>query len=150
MHTPLVCIYSWGVTSHVTVNISDLKYLYGFILFRMGHVTQNQSTPCSSDGPDCLVNRVARTEAWSHLGREQRWAWWNLFIRKILKLVRSQQTLGQGETLVTQSLVLSPTAPASPSSVQRLSCVQFLWPHGLQHARLPCPSPTSPTTPRSC
>ena len=26
-------------------------------------------------------------------------------------------------------------------SVQSLSCVS-LWPHGLQHARLPCPSPT--------
>ena len=31
------------------------------------------------------------------------------------------------------------------SSVQSLSCVQ-LWPHGLQHPRLPCPSPL----PRAC
>ena len=31
------------------------------------------------------------------------------------------------------------------SSVQLLSCVS-LWPHGLHHARLPCPSPT----PRAC
>ena len=28
------------------------------------------------------------------------------------------------------------------SSVQLLSCVLLLWPHGLQHARLPHPSPT--------
>ena len=28
------------------------------------------------------------------------------------------------------------------SSVQSLSHVWLLWPHGLQHARLPCPSPT--------
>ena len=26
--------------------------------------------------------------------------------------------------------------------VQLLSCVWLLWPHGLQHARLPCPSPS--------
>ena len=26
----------------------------------------------------------------------------------------------------------------------------FLWPHGLQHARLPCPSPTSRTCSNSC
>jgi len=31
-------------------------------------------------------------------------------------------------------------------SVQSLSHVRFLWPHGLQHVRLPCPSPT----PRAC
>ena len=31
-------------------------------------------------------------------------------------------------------------------SVQLLSHVQFLWPHGLQHTRLPCPSPI----PRAC
>ena len=28
------------------------------------------------------------------------------------------------------------------SSVELLSCVWFLQPHGLQHARIPCPSPT--------
>ena len=31
-------------------------------------------------------------------------------------------------------------------SFQLLSCVRSLWPHGLQHTRLPCPSPT----PRAC
>ena len=30
--------------------------------------------------------------------------------------------------------------------VQSLTCVYSLWPHGLQHARLPCPS----TTPEAC
>ena len=34
----------------------------------------------------------------------------------------------------------------SLSSVQELSHVQLLQPHGLQHSRLPCPSPT----PRAC
>ena len=29
------------------------------------------------------------------------------------------------------------------SSVQSLSCVHSLWPHGLQQARVPCPSPTA-------
>ena len=32
------------------------------------------------------------------------------------------------------------------SSVQSLSCVRLLLPHGMQHARPPCPSPT----PRAC
>ena len=35
------------------------------------------------------------------------------------------------------------------SSVQSLSCVR-LWPHGLQHARPPCPSPTPRVYPTSC
>ena len=35
------------------------------------------------------------------------------------------------------------------SSVQSLSCVQ-LWPHGLQHTRLPCPSPTPGVYSHSC
>ena len=36
------------------------------------------------------------------------------------------------------------------SSVQSLSCFQLLRPHGLQHTRLPCPSPTSKTYSNSC
>ena len=37
------------------------------------------------------------------------------------------------------------------SSVQRLSRVQLsLWPHGLQHARPPCPSPTPGVYSNSC
>ena len=35
------------------------------------------------------------------------------------------------------------------SSVQSLSCV-WLWPHGLQHARPPCPSPTPRAYSNSC
>ena len=35
------------------------------------------------------------------------------------------------------------------SSVQLLSCV-FLWPHELQHARAPCPSPTPRVYSNSC
>ena len=36
------------------------------------------------------------------------------------------------------------------SSVQLLSHVRLLWPHGLQHARPPCPSPTPRVYPNSC
>ena len=36
------------------------------------------------------------------------------------------------------------------SSVQLLSCVRFLQPHELQHARPPCPSPTPGVYPNSC
>ena len=36
------------------------------------------------------------------------------------------------------------------SSVQLLSHADFLWPHGLQHARLPCLSPTPRAYSNSC
>ena len=36
------------------------------------------------------------------------------------------------------------------TSVQSLSCVDSLWPHALQHARLPCPSPTPGACSNSC
>ena len=36
------------------------------------------------------------------------------------------------------------------SSVQSLSCVWLFAPHGLQHARLPCPSPTPEACSNSC
>ena len=36
------------------------------------------------------------------------------------------------------------------SSVQSLSCVQLFGPHGLQHARPPCPSPAPGVYSNSC
>ena len=36
------------------------------------------------------------------------------------------------------------------SSLQSLRCVPLLQPHGLHHARLPCPSPTPGVYPNSC
>ena len=36
------------------------------------------------------------------------------------------------------------------SSVQSLSCVDSLWPHGVQHSRLPCPSSIPGTCSNSC
>ena len=36
------------------------------------------------------------------------------------------------------------------SSVQSLNCVQLLWPHGLQYAKLPCPSPIPGAWSSSC
>ena len=36
------------------------------------------------------------------------------------------------------------------SSVQSLSCVRLFWPQGLQHTRLPCPSPTPGAYPNAC
>ena len=41
--------------------------------------------------------------------------------------------------------VNQPSVQLSPSVVS-----DFLWPHGLQHARLPCPSPTPRTYSNSC
>ena len=51
-------------------------------------------------------------------------------------------------------LICQPSAPSSPLENPKQYSVQFshsllsesLWPHGLQHPRLPCPSPT----PRAC
>ena len=43
-----------------------------------------------------------------------------------------------------------PCNPQGISSVQPLSCVQFLWAHGLQHVRPPCPSPTPGVYSNSC
>ena len=40
--------------------------------------------------------------------------------------------------------------PFQFSSVQLLSHVQLSWPHGLQHTRAPCPSPTSGVYSNSC
>ena len=47
--------------------------------------------------------------------------------------------------------ILQPEAPiCSVSSVQSLSWSDSLQPHGLQHARLPCPSPTPGAYSNSC
>ena len=48
--------------------------------------------------------------------------------------------------------ILQKTWPQMPCSVQfsRSVLSKSLWPHGLQHTRLPCPSPTSGTCSNSC
>ena len=54
--------------------------------------------------------------------------------------------------------LLEPSPPTPTSSIYCISSVQFshsvvsdsLWPHGLQHTRLPCPSPTPRTYSNSC
>ena len=54
--------------------------------------------------------------------------------------------------------LLEPSAPTTTSSIYCISSVQFrhsvmsdsLWPHGLQHARLPCPSSTPRAYSNSC
>ena len=49
-----------------------------------------------------------------------------------------------------KNLLIAPWGlPCTLSSVQPLSC-PTLWPHGLQHARLPCPSPTPRVYSNSC
>ena len=56
------------------------------------------------------------------------------------------------------SSVLSVQHPSLPFSVRSIHLVQFshsvvsdsLWPHRLQHTRLPCPSPTPGVYPNSC
>ena len=54
--------------------------------------------------------------------------------------------------------LLEPSPPTPTSSIYCISSVQFshsvvsdsLWPHGLQHTRLPCPSPTPRAYSNSC
>ena len=49
-----------------------------------------------------------------------------------------------------RSLIPAPCRSFVAAVVQLLSCVQLLWPHGLQHSRPPCPSPTAGVYPNSC
>ena len=48
------------------------------------------------------------------------------------------------------TLLISKHIPFFSFSSVTQSCLDFLWPHGLQHARLPCPSPTSRVYSNSC
>ena len=58
---------------------------------------------------------------------------------------------GRKESDTTERLSLHFNSRYAFSSVQSLSCVGlFLRPHGLQHARLPCPSPTPGAYSNSC
>ena len=64
----------------------------------------------------------------------------------------------QGELDLEESIRVMNTCPWSVGSQGGSSLVHFtcsdmsdcLWPHGLQHARLPCPSPTIGTYSNSC
>ena len=59
---------------------------------------------------------------------------------------------------IRRQILLPLAPPAKPVSRGQFSSVQFsrsavsnpLWPHGLQHARPPCPSPTPRVYPNSC
>ena len=64
-------------------------------------------------------------------------------------------------SLMTGAMIywlLEPSPPTPTSSIYCISSVQFshsvvsdsLWPHGLQHTRLPCPSPTPRAYSNSC
>ena len=46
--------------------------------------------------------------------------------------------------------ILSTYKSVCCQSVHSLSCVHYLWPRGLQHARVPCPSPTPRAYSNSC
>ena len=60
--------------------------------------------------------------------------------------------------MATHSSIVAWKIPWTEEPIHYSSSVQFscsvmsdsLWPHGLQHARLPCPSPTSRVYPNSC
>ena len=117
------CVPLWGVTSHMTVNITDPKHVIGFILFRMGHVTRTKALHVHQMDLTARFNRVASTEAWRHLGRQQRWAWWNVFIRKILKAGEVTADLGTWGDLCDSKAGPQPnsTSITQFSSVQSLS-----------------------------
>ena len=51
---------------------------------------------------------------------------------------------------IKRYLLLRRKAMTNLSSVQLLSRVQLFEPHGLRHARLPCPSPTPAVYPNLC
>ena len=57
------------------------------------------------------------------------------------RMRRGQQRMNNWVATLTQWTVLDKRAIYSISSLSQ-SCLTILWPHGLQHTRLPCPSPT--------
>ena len=74
---------------------------------------------------------------------------------------RGAQSMGSQRVRLTKRLTLSPRKylsqmeTKSPSSFVQISlvtqsCLTLYWPHGLQHARLPCPSPTPRAYSNSC
>ena len=52
--------------------------------------------------------------------------------------------------MISHSFCLSLSDLLSFSQFSHSAVSNFLWPHGLQHARLPCPSPTSRAYSNSC
>ena len=62
----------------------------------------------------------------------------------------SSLSSGQSNRTSTSVLPIKTQGWFPFSSLQLLSCVHFLQPHGLQHARLPCPSPTPGACANSC
>ena len=62
----------------------------------------------------------------------------------------SSLSSGQSNRTSTSVLLIKTQGWFPFSSLQLLSCVHFLQPHGLQHARLPCLSPTPGACANSC
>ena len=60
--------------------------------------------------------------------------------QSLLKLMSIELVMPSNHLVLCCPLIPLPSIFPSISSVQSLSC--SLWPHGLQHIRLPCPSPT--------
>ena len=111
---------------------------------------------CSSQGPDtCRVNMGLKQTL--HPGSErgiQRWGDQSGELFVINKKGETQHVIKYLHVIFQHHFCFLPPCPHSP----RFSSVQFshsvmsdsLWPHGLQHARPPCPSPTARVYSNSC
>ena len=84
------------------------------------------------------------TQDWSPLG----WTGWTSLQSKGLSRVFSDTTVQKHQFLGTQPCLWSNSHPYC--SIQLLSHVSLLQPHGLQYARLPCPLPSPTAFSNSC
>ena len=84
-------------------------------------------------------------EFWLHF-KIAVWALGKFLMLVSVSLLKGLAWLSNGLIILRKCLehclVLSAKYLFDVQSVQLLSCVNSLWPHGLRHARLPCPSPT--------
>ena len=110
--------------------------------------------PVGYNLPGSCVHGIFREEYWSRLPCPPSGESSHSGIKRtsLMSFVRS------GRVFTTTTYLWSPLNGVGAFNSFRISSVQFsysvvsdsLWPHGMQHARLPCPSPTSRTYSNSC
>ena len=110
--------------------------------------------PMGYNLPGSCVHGIFREEYWSRLPCPPSGESSHSGIKRtsLMSFVRS------GRVFTTTTYLWSPLNGVGAFNSFRISSVQFsysvvsdsLWPHGMQHARLPCPSPTSRTYSNSC
>ena len=88
-----------------------------------------------------LTLKVKHYAKWNKPFRKTNIAWFDLYeVSKVVKFVESKRAMALGRYSGERPLPLFSRSVMSDS----------LWPHGLRHARLPCPSPSPWVYSNSC